>query len=137
MTFWLPYATTMARQPDFLVSYSFRSSEDGGRTMLPFQGYRSDLRYQQNHILDGAEYDGNYMVWPEFLTPSGTVIDQIGTPVPRAGTAFMWIVHLEQYNDIHRRLATPGVNCWFMEGSRKVADCVVIEQIALIHRRIL
>ncbi len=73
------------------------------------------------------------MVWPEFLTRRGTVIEQIGRPVPRVGTAFMWICHLERYKDIHCRLALPGAKCWFMEGGQKVADCVVIEQIGLIH----
>lgn len=133
MSSWQPYTLQLRRLPDFLVSYRFYSTAEGGRRALPYQGYRSDLRYEQNHSENGQDYDGNYMVWPEFLTENGVLIEEAQTEVPVSGHAYMWVINYHVYRGIHRKLAVPGARCWFMEGSRRVAEAEVVEQIGLIH----
>lgn len=129
---WQPYEERLGRPPDFLVQYRFYKPDEGGRQICPYQGYRSDLRYERNHMQEGKEYDGLYMVHPAFLTPDGLVMSETEESVPEAGTAYMWIA-VSQTRSIHKHLAIPSSKCWFMEGSRKVADCIVVEQIGLIH----
>ena len=77
------------------------------------------------------EKDGIYMIWPEFLASNGSVILEEETLVPQEGEAFMWILLFEKMRDYHKARATVGRRCWFMEGSRKVAEAHIIEQIGL------
>lgn len=134
MDTWEPYERQFGRMPDFLVRYRFLTFEEGGRQSLPFQGYRSDLRYKANHKDNDVEFQELSMVWPEFLLPDGTVGTETLVPVSESGTAYMWICNPHhQLRARHKRLAIPGRHCWFMEGNRKVAECTVIEQIGLIH----
>ena len=127
---WTPYEKRTGRKPDFLVSYRFIPHSEGGRLQVPYQGYRSDLHYEGEVI----EKDGIYMVHPEFLRPDGSVMLEDETLVPESGFAYMWILLFDRMWDYHRRRAVPGRKCWFMEGSRKVAEATVVEQIGLTHQ---
>lgn len=73
------------------------------------------------------------MIWPEFLNEDGTVMLEDNTMVPWTGSAYMWILCFEKMWDYHRKRAVAGRRCWFMEGSKKVAEARVIEQIGLAH----
>lgn len=42
----------------------------------------------------------------------------------------MWILRFDRTSDYRRKRALPGRRNWFMEGSRKVAEATIIEQIA-------
>jgi hypothetical protein len=77
------------------------------------------------------EKDGIYMIWPEFLRSDGTVMQEDETLVLREGQAFMWILLFDQMKEYHRARATVGRLCWFMEGTRKVAEARIVEQIGL------
>lgn len=74
------------------------------------------------------------MIWPEFLDEDGNVILEEDVMVPWIGSAYMWILLFEKMWDYHRRRAVPGRRCWFMEGSKKVAEAQIIEQISLAHQ---
>ena len=74
------------------------------------------------------------MIHPEFLNPDGSVMLEDEVMVPWTGKAYMWILFFEKMWDYHRKRAVPGKRCWFMEGSKKVAEATVIEQIALTHQ---
>jgi hypothetical protein len=77
------------------------------------------------------EKDGIYMIWPEFLRPDGSVMLEEEVLVPSEGEAFMWILLFDKMRDYHKRRAIAGRRCWFMEGSRKVAEARITEQIGL------
>jgi hypothetical protein len=109
------------------VRYRFIPHAEGGRVQLPLQGYRSDLHYDGEDM----DRDGIYMIWPEFLDAGGSVISDEQSLVPPEGEAFMWILLFDRMKEYHRVRATPGRHCWFMEGSRKVAEARIIEQIGL------
>lgn len=126
---WRPYKELRGRCPDFLVEYRFFSPEEGGRQKRPYQGYRSDLHYDGEDL----QKQGLYCVWPEFLNEDGTVKMEVDEMVPQCGKAYMWILFFEHMWKYHAKHAQPGRLCWFMEGSRKVAEARIIEQISLIH----
>ncbi len=50
--------------------------------------------------------------------------------VPREGTARMWVIIPERRN-LHREKIKVGAKCFFREGSKKTADCEVIEVLDL------
>ena len=127
---WTPYQERNNRLPDFLVQYRFLKPEEGGRNTPPYQGYRSDLHY------DGEDLNeqGIYCVWPEFLNNDGSIFLEDSTPVPEEGKAYMWILFFDEMWEYHSKNAFPGRKIWFMEGSRKVAEATIIEQIALTHQ---
>lgn len=112
------------------MSYRFIPYSEGGRVQVPSQGYRSDLHYDGEDMQE----DGIYMIHPEFLLPDGSVMLEDQALVPPSGYAYMWILLFDRMWDYHRRRAVPGRKCWFMEGSRKVAEATVIEQIGLVHQ---
>jgi hypothetical protein len=126
---WIPYQESNKRLPDFLVEYRFYEPEKGGRQTLPFQGYRSDLHYEGEDI----EKDGIYCIWPEFLNTDGSVIKDDDTCIPNEGKAYMWILFFDEMWKYHAKKAEPGRKCWFVEGSRKVAEAKIIERISLVH----
>lgn len=76
--------------------------------------------------------DGIYMIWPEFLRSDGSVMTEDDILVPGEGEAFMWILLFDRMRDYHKVRATVGRRCWFMEGTRKVAEACIIEQIGLL-----
>jgi hypothetical protein len=111
---------------DFRVKYRFYSEEEGGRQSPPFQGYRSDFWYDyQNHVRTSV-----YMIWPEFENTDGKIVFEVDKPINSTGTARMWIVSskMRQY---HRNKIKPGLIGYMVEGSRKVAECEVIELVGL------
>lgn len=126
---WKPYQERNGRLPDFLVEYRFFTPEEGDRHSTPFQGYRSDLHYEGEDINE----EGIYCIWPEFLNEDGSVISEENECVPESGKAYMWILFFNEMWEYHTKNAKPGRKCWFMEGSRKVAEASIIEQIALVH----
>ena len=124
------YEQIRGRKPDFLVEYRILTHEEGGRMQRPFQGYRSDLHYEGEDI----QKDGIYMIHPEFLNPDGSVMLDDDVMVPWTGKAYMWIMCFDEMWDYHAHNAIPGRRCWFMEGSKKVAEATIIEQIGLTHQ---
>jgi hypothetical protein len=124
-----PYKEILGYNEDFKVKYKFRSEEEGGRKVLPNQGIRCDFWYEYpNHELNGI-----YIIWPEFEDNNGKLI-QAGQPA-KEGIARMWIVmsEMRKYHQTRIRIGTKG---YFMEGSRKTADCEVIEIVDLMTNEI-
>jgi hypothetical protein len=124
---WTPYEKLKGRRPDFKVRYRFIPYSEGGRVQVPYQGYRSDFHYEGEDM----QRDGIYMIWPEFLRPDGTILLETEEIVPESGEAYMWILFFDRMSDYHRVRATPGRRGWFMEGSHKVAEVTILEQIGL------
>jgi hypothetical protein len=120
------YEIIKGHSADFRVKYRFYSQSEGGRKTLPWQGYRSDFYY--NHPAHENPYS-IYMIWPEFEDLNGSLIKE-NIVVPFVGTARMWIID-PQYRLYHRNKICVGLQGYFMEGSRRVAECEVIEVIGL------
>lgn len=70
------------------------------------------------------------MIWPEFETETKDVLVKGGIPVPRTGTARMWVTNAN-WRDYHSNKLHKGLKGYFMEGPIKVAECEVIEFIGL------
>lgn len=113
---------------DFRVSYQFFTEEEGGRRTIPGQGYRSDFWY--DHPEHRGYYSMVFMIWPEFEDVNGNVIEQTDRPVSKSGTARMWICDPER-RIYHGDKIKLGLTGYFMEGSRRVAKCEVIEIVGL------
>ena len=62
------------RPPDFEAEIKFLTKDEGGRERLPLQGYRPDLRYNDQNE------DSAWMIWPLFLNDEGIEIPK-GNPV--------------------------------------------------------
>ena len=122
-----PIEEKLKHRADFKVKYRFYDEEEGGRKSLPFQGYRSDFWY---------DYENNgfptsiYMIWPEFEDKEGNIILENNKSVEANGTARMWII-VPETREYHRDKIQVGLKGYFMEGSRKVAECEVVELIGL------
>jgi len=129
-----PLEQRLNYQADFRVKYRFFAVEEGGRKTLPYQGYRPAFWYNndQSHIPTRT-----FIIWPEFEDQQGNVIRENSQPVRSSGTARMWII-TPQMRAYHRDKIRPGLNGYLMEGSRKVAECEVLEIVGLntnpIHR---
>jgi len=121
------YEHLLEHPADFRVAYRFYDENEGGRKKLPYQGYRSDFWY---------DYEGHdvirkvYMIWPEFENIEGELILEDDGPVSQTGTARMWIL-IPTTRRYHQDKISVGLKCYFMEGSRKVAECSVIEIVGL------
>jgi hypothetical protein len=111
--------------PDFAVRYRFFTAEEGGLVGAPRQHIRWDFLYQG----DDPERDGIYMIWPEFLDRAGNVLPD--GPVPYEGVAHMFILNPDMREQVHRRRMAVGVRGYFVEGSKRVAECEVMELIGL------
>ncbi len=112
---------------DFRVSYRFYDPEEGGRNIIPAQGYRSDFWY------DNPDYPNPrqlFMIHPEFEDIYGNVIFDNAKSVNRSGTARMWILNPE-FRITHSKWIHIGLTGYFMEGPTKVAECIVIEILGL------
>jgi hypothetical protein len=121
------YEIKLGHPADFKVRYRFYSSEQGGRTGLPHQGYRSDFWYphpdhKENEI---------FMIWPEFEDSNGNLILNNDFSVPQNGIAQMWII-VPKRRSYHFDKIKPGIIGYFMEGSRKVAECEIVEIVGLL-----
>ena len=128
-----PYEKRHGHRADFKVKYRFYSSEEGGRKTLPFQGYRSDFWYEH------PEHSGTnqlFMIWPEFENENGELLLDDMVPVPLSGTARMLILVPER-RVYHKDKIKIGMTGYFMEGSRRVAECEVIEILGLLTNPIV
>ncbi|MBH8558422.1 hypothetical protein [Hymenobacter negativus] len=112
--------------PDFRVSYSLFSAEEGGRKTPHFQHIRWDFSYEEESIAEGNKL---FMIWPEFITPLGEMLPE-GEPMPQNGLADMFILN-NALREFHSQHIKPGVRGYFREGSRKIGVCEIIEIIAL------
>lgn len=118
------YSERSGRRPSFEVSYRLLSADEGGRNTPPHQHIRWDFLYDG----DDSAVDSLWIIWPEFLSADGKV--RLDGAVPSTGRALMYIVDptMEPY---HRGLIHVGTKCAFMEGSRKVGVCEVVEILGL------
>jgi len=121
-----PYERKIGHPADFRVKYRFYTPEEGGRKTIPFQGYCSDLWYDN----DGPS-NQIFMIWPEFEANDRDIILNNNASVPTQGTARMWIL-LPERRFYHAERIKVGLKCYFMEGGRKVAECEVIEILGLL-----
>lgn len=122
-----PYEKRLNHPADFRVKYTFFEKEEGGRKQLPFQGIRSDFWYDH----ECHEVNSLFMIWPEFEDQLGNVILNDTVPVPKTGTALMWIINDER-RIYHRDKIEVGTKGYFREGSTVSAVCEVIEIIGLL-----
>jgi len=119
-----PYEKQLKRQADFRATYHFYSVEEGGRRSLPFQGIRFDFWYE-SELHPEKQY---FMIWPEFEDRNQQVL--LEGEVYEAGTALMWIINSD-WRKYHREKIAVGTVGYFIEGTRRVAVCEVIELIGL------
>ncbi len=116
-----PYENRLKHRADFRVKYQFKSPSEGGRkTGEPYQGIRSDFSFE------GEDNNKVYMIWPEFEDSEGNVILENDKPVPKSGTARMWIINNEMRPKHYDRIQV-GFKGFFREGATISADCEVIE----------
>lgn len=104
--------------PDFRVSYTLYSSEEGGRKTPANQHIRWDFMYDDNAISTHT-----FMIWPEILRPNGELLTD--GYVPMHGLADMFIV-FPTSRAFHQQHVKPGLRGYFVEGSRRVAVCEVV-----------
>ncbi len=121
------YAERSGREPSFEVSYRFLSEAEGGRHGAPHQHTRWDFAYKA----DGPVVHQAYMIWPEFISSSGTVLPE--GEVPLSGRALMFILNTE-LSPFHRERIGVGVRGFFVEGTKKVAECTVTAVNGLAHQ---
>ncbi len=123
-----PYITKLGNNADFRVSYHFLDVSEGGREYTPNQGYRSDLYYDHEEHRNSNQI---FMIWPEFEDEKGNIILDTITPIPKIGSARMWILFPEM-RSYHKNKIHVGLPCFFMEGSKSVAECLVIELVDIL-----
>ena len=109
--------------PDFRVSYTLYSAEEGGRKTPARQHIRWDFRYD-----DKAISTSTFMIWPEILQPNGELLPS--GYIPTHGLADMFIV-FPTSRAFHQQHIKPGLRGYFVEGSLRVAVCEVIAIIYL------
>jgi hypothetical protein len=107
--------TRPKRQPDFEVTMTFLTAEEGGRKMRPFQGYRSDVAFPGDNAL--------HMIHPTFLNEDGSLYAP-GIPAPPVVRADMYIVYPET-RPAYREKVRLGTALRIVEGSFTVANAVV------------
>jgi len=117
------YTEQFGRLPDFRVTYHLFTPEEGGRKTPAYQGIRWDFRYEDKFI-----HPGTWMIWPEFLDLTGEVL-ALG-PIPDMGQANMFCVNTDNHT-FHRQHIRPGVRGYFVEGSRRMGVCEVVEVLGL------
>jgi hypothetical protein len=122
-----PIEERLKHPADFRVSYRFYDENEGGRKTTPGQGYRSDFSYYHEELPNPYAV---YMIWPEFEDKEGNIITNTETRVNPKGTARMWVI-VPETRPMHRDKIKVGMKGYFMEGSRRVAECEVIELIGL------
>jgi hypothetical protein len=112
------YKKELGLQPAFEVKYRFLTQAEGGRSAPLYQHIRWDFLYEG----DNPQKDGVWMIWPEFLDQSGRFLPD--GEVPTSGQALMFIVVPESTQNHKKRIAL-GTKGFFVEGSRKIAECEV------------
>ena len=125
----VPYEEKLKRKPDFRVKYRFYSQEEGGRYILPYQGYRSDFWYDNEEHKKGM----SFIIWPEFEDEHGNVITDKSISVREHGTARMWIIN-DEFIKYHQGKINIGTIGYFKEGQRSTAECEVIELINIAQQ---
>ena len=123
-----PYSMRLKHIADFRIEYRFYSFAEGGRKYLPLQGYRSDFSYGKE---DDAHLGFVFMIWPEFEDETGEIILDNTRFVSSLGAARMWIIDKER-RAYHRENIKVGMIGYLMEGSRRVAECRIIEILGLM-----
>lgn len=118
----ISYEEILHHPPDFRVKYRFLTQDEGGRQHLPIQGYRSDFRF--------SNVEGKFMIFPEFEDEHGNLILEKDKPVPASGTARMWVA-IPERRVFHASHVHVGQKAFFVEGPGHVAECEVLEVIAL------
>jgi hypothetical protein len=118
------YATQTGLPPDFRVSYRLYTTAEGGRRTPPHQHIRWDFRYDDKSISSST-----FWIWPEILLPNGELAP--AGPIPAYGLADMFIL-FPQYRAFHRPHIHPGVRGYFIEGTRRVGVCEVVEVLGLL-----
>lgn len=127
MEVWVPYEKDRKHPPDFRIRYRLYSEEEGGRKRPVFQGLRCDFSYDGDDIKEM----GIFAIHPEFEDDFGDIVLDKSHPVPKQGTARMWILFPEMRREVHINRIKKGVIGYFMEGSRKVGQVEVIEILGL------
>lgn len=120
---WTPYEIDRKHKHDFKISYRFYLPDEGGRRLLPYQGYRCDFAYDGDDI----NKTGIFMIHPEFEDENGLVILNNQISVSQIGTARMWILIPEMRREVHIHRIKGGIKGYFMEGNRRVGEVIVIE----------
>jgi hypothetical protein len=120
-----PYQNRLKHPADFRVRYRFYATE-ADRLNLPYQGIRCDFQYDY----PGRKLNEAFMIWPQFEDSLGNLILDNLSPVPREGTARMWIL-IPERRTFHREHLKVGLKCNFFEG-KPTADCEVIEILGLM-----
>jgi hypothetical protein len=121
------YEEKLKQKADFRVRYRFYTKEEGGRKTTPYQGYRSDFWYPHK----GGNENSVFMIYPEFEDANGNIVLENDKAVNEQGTARMWVI-MPKMREYHKPRIIKGTKGYFMEGSRKVAECEVIEIIDLL-----
>jgi len=111
--------------PDFRVTYSLFSAEEGGRKTPHFQHIRWDFSYEDEGI---ATRNQLFMIWPEFITPSGEMLPE-GVPMPQHGLADMFMIN-PATRAFHCQYIRRGLRGYLHEG-RRIGVCEVVEVLAL------
>ena len=119
------YSEIIGLPPNFRVSYSLFGPEEGGRRSPHFQHIRWDFSYEDETI---APRNWLFMIWPEFITPSGKLLPE-NEPMPRHGLADMFIISNER-RIFHCQHIKPGVRGFMHEGKR-IGVCEVVEVLDL------
>lgn len=119
---------------DFKVQYRFYTAEEGGRKTLPCQGYyRCDWAYKED-IKDNKSKE-LFMIHTEFEDKKGNLLMDKTISVDREGIARMWIL-IPERRTLHQNRIKIDTKGYFMEGSKRVADCTVIEVVGLFNNPI-
>lgn len=124
---WIPYEDRLKHPQDFNIRYRFYSVEEGGRKLLPLQGYRCDFSYEGDDI----RATGIYAIYPEFEDEYGNLIMDEQKQVNIFGTARMWVLFPQMRERVHKHRIQVGTKGYFMEGARRVGEVEVTEIIGL------
>lgn len=116
---------------DFLATIRIFTPDEGGRKSPVFNGIRWDFSYA-----DPAGPDELYMIYPDFLTPTGQSITG-GSPLPTSIElpARMIILVDEMREQVHRARIKPGVTFHCREGGTRVALGRVTHITGLFNKR--
>lgn len=110
---------TKREKPDFIVKYKIIDKHRLEK--LPFQGIRTDFKYAEDEGTNQA-----YMIYPEFRDEEGDIIMDWSRRILSEGIADMWIARPEMI-DFHKSKLAIGKKGYFLEGTKKIAECEVIE----------
>ncbi|CAH1203847.1 hypothetical protein PAECIP111891_02446 [Paenibacillus allorhizoplanae] len=125
---WISNEVNRGFPPDFKVKYRFYTQEEGGRKILPRQGYRSDFALEEDFLDTGIELR---VIHPEFEDENGDLIINETRSVLESGNARMWIMFPKARAERHIHDIKVGLKGYFMEGPRRVAEAEIIEIIGL------